>query len=58
MQTFFLAQAVLEHAQLGSVATGFADVRYHLDAFVDSLTLPEIFIGLGVVLLILIAWRR
>ncbi len=58
MQTFFLAQAVLEHAQLSSLSTVVTDARYQIDALIGSLTLPEIFIGLGVVLLIMIAWRR
>ncbi len=58
MQNFVFAQAVLEHAALSSISTSFADARFHVDAFVDSLTLPEVLVGLGVVLLILIAWRR
>jgi hypothetical protein len=58
MQTFFLAQAVLEHSQLSSLATVFTDARYEIDALVDQITLPEIFIGLGVIVLILIAWRK
>ncbi len=59
MQTFILAQALTEHATLTStISTGFGDARYHLGAFVESLDATKVLIGLGVIVLIMVLWRR
>jgi len=62
MQTFVLAQAVIEHSTLSSmstsVSTGIGDVRYQLGALVESLDATKILIGLGIVVLIMVFWRR
>lgn len=59
MQTFVLAQAVVEHAALSSVSTGIADARYQLGVFVESLDATRVLIGLGVVAVVMFFfWRK
>jgi hypothetical protein len=58
MQTFLLAQAVLEHAALSAISTVVSDARYELSVFADSVDATKIVIGLGLVVLIGFLWRR
>ncbi len=58
MQTFLLAQALVEHSILSSVGSGISDATYEVQLFISEMTVTHVVIGLGVVVLLLFWWRR
>ncbi len=58
MQNFLLAQAVVEHSILSSITSGISDSTYRLQVFVSEMSVAQIAIGLGVVVLLMFWWRR
>ncbi len=58
MQNFLLAQAVVEHSILSSITSGINSGTYRLQMFISEMTVTQMVVGLGVVVLLLLLWRR
>lgn len=58
MQTFFLAQAVVEHSLLSSMTALIGDATYQLQAFIAEMNTTHIVIGLAIVGALMFFWRR
>ncbi len=62
MQTFLLGQAVIEHSALSSISSGISggigDARYQLGVFIENMDATRVFIGLAIVVLLMLRWRK
>ena len=58
MTPFLIAQALVEHGMLDSLAAGFARLRYEIDAYVGPGRSTYVFIGALVLFMLLISRSR
>ncbi len=58
MQTFVLAQALVEHSALSSMTTGIGNAFYELSVFFDGLSTTQIVVVGIAVVAVLVFWLR
>ncbi len=58
MQTFVLAQALVEHSALSSMTTGIGNAFYEMRVFVEGVNTTQLVIGVAIVLALAFWWRR
>lgn len=58
MSEWLIAQAVVEHGLLDSIASGIARLRYELDGYLGRGSSTYILIGAVVLLLLIVVRRR
>ncbi len=58
MQNFLLAQAVVEHSVLSSIASGISEGTYQVQAFVADMNVTQIAISLAIVVFLMFWWKR